>query len=82
MLERLILCEFAVADLTTANANVFYELGLGYAVRPSSTVLAFAEGGRELPSMSLLCGPKLSTHSFAVSRPIGAMPTPASTRLR
>ena len=25
MFERLILCEFAVADLTTANANVFYE---------------------------------------------------------
>src|SRR5207237_1246710 len=24
MFERLILCEFAVADLTTANANVFY----------------------------------------------------------
>eukprot|EP01031_Cornospumella_fuschlensis_P049371 gene49371-60437_t len=24
MYERLILCEFAVADLTTANANVFY----------------------------------------------------------
>jgi hypothetical protein len=27
MFERLILCEYAVADLTTANANVFYELG-------------------------------------------------------
>ncbi|MDH3530674.1 MAG: DUF4071 domain-containing protein, partial [Acidobacteriota bacterium] len=27
MYERLVLCEFAVADLTTANANVFYELG-------------------------------------------------------
>ena len=25
MFERLILCEYAVADLTTANANVFYE---------------------------------------------------------
>src|SRR5499433_1490885 len=46
MFERLILCEFAVADLTTANANVFYELGLRHAVRPWSTVLIFAEGGR------------------------------------
>jgi tetratricopeptide (TPR) repeat protein len=46
MFERLILCEFAVADLTTANANVFYELGLRHAVRPWSTVLLFAEGGR------------------------------------
>ena len=49
MFERLILCEFAVADLTNANANVFYELGLRHAVRPSSTVLVFAEGGGQLP---------------------------------
>src|SRR5438046_8767627 len=49
MFERLILCEFAVADLTTANANVFYELGLRHAVRPASTVLVFAEGGGQLP---------------------------------
>jgi hypothetical protein len=34
MFERLILCEYAVADLTTANANVFYELGVRHAVRP------------------------------------------------
>lgn len=46
MYERLILCEYAVADLTTANANVFYELGLRHAIRPWSTVLLFAEGGR------------------------------------
>jgi tetratricopeptide (TPR) repeat protein len=49
MYERLILCEFAVADLTTANANVFYELGLRHAVRVSSNVLVFAEGGARLP---------------------------------
>lgn len=49
MFERLILCEFAVADLTTANANVFYELGLRHAVRPASTVLIFAEGAGQLP---------------------------------
>ncbi len=46
MYERLILCEYAVADLTTANANVFYELGVRHAVRPHSTVMIFAEGGR------------------------------------
>ena len=46
MFERLILCEFAVADLTTANANVFYELGLRHAVRPWSTVLMFGQGSR------------------------------------
>lgn len=46
MFERLMLCEYAVADLTTANANVFYELGVRHAVRPWSTVLLFAEGTR------------------------------------
>lgn len=46
MFERLILCEYAVADLTTANANVFYELGLRHAVRPWSTALIFADGER------------------------------------
>ncbi len=46
MFERLILCEYAVADLTTANANVFYELGLRHAVRRASTVSIFADGER------------------------------------
>lgn len=46
MFERLILCEYAVADLTFANANVFYELGIRHAVRPHSTVLMFAAGTR------------------------------------
>ncbi len=49
MFERLILCEYAVADLTTANANVFYELGLRHAIRAWSTVLIFALGGSQLP---------------------------------
>jgi tetratricopeptide (TPR) repeat protein len=49
MFERLILCEYAVADLTTANANVFYELGLRHAVRPWSTALLFSKGGGQIP---------------------------------
>ncbi|CAN5362494.1 hypothetical protein BH24GEM3_BH24GEM3_14900 [soil metagenome] len=48
MFERLILCEYAVADLTTANANVFYELGIRHAVRPFTTVSLFA-GSSRLP---------------------------------
>ena len=48
MFERLILCEYAVADLTMANANVFYELGVRHAVRPWSTVLIQA-GEPRLP---------------------------------
>lgn len=49
MFERLILCEYAVCDLTTANANVYYELGLRHAMRPSTTILIFAEGTGQLP---------------------------------
>ena len=49
MFERLILCEFAVADLTSANANVFYELGLRHAVRLHATQLLFAQGWGQLP---------------------------------
>jgi uncharacterized protein DUF4071 len=46
MFERLVLADYAVADLTTANPNVFYELGVRHAVRPYSTVLVSAETKR------------------------------------
>jgi hypothetical protein len=46
MFERLILCDYAVADLSTANANVFYELGIRHGIRPHSTVLIFGSGMR------------------------------------
>ncbi|MES9995288.1 TRAFs-binding domain-containing protein [Desulfovibrio aminophilus] len=46
MFERLMLCDYAVADLTTANANVFYELGVRHGIRPYSTVLIFGKGFR------------------------------------
>src|SRR5215207_2389242 len=49
MFERLILCEYAVVDLTTANPNVFYQLGVRHSVRPYSTVLLYAEGTKQLP---------------------------------
>src|SRR5699024_5199728 len=44
--ERLMLCDYAVADLTTANPNVLYELGVRHGIRPHSTVLTFAKGMR------------------------------------
>ncbi len=46
MFERLMLCDYTVADLTTANANVFYELGIRHGIRPHSTVLMFSRGSR------------------------------------
>lgn len=42
MFERLLLCDYAVADLTTANPNVFYELGVRHATRPATTLAVFA----------------------------------------
>jgi MAP3K TRAFs-binding domain len=46
MFERLVLADYAIADLTTANANVYYELGVRHAVRPYSTVLVSADVAR------------------------------------
>ncbi len=46
MFERLMLCDYAIADLTTANANVFYELGIRHGIRPYSTILTFGQGSR------------------------------------
>jgi len=46
MFERLMLCDYAVADLTTANPNVFYELGIRHGIRPHTTVVVFGKGMR------------------------------------
>jgi hypothetical protein len=46
MFERLTMSRYSVADLTAANANVFYELGVRHAARPYSTVLLLAAGER------------------------------------
>lgn len=46
MYERLMLCDYAIADLTTANANVLYELGIRHGIRPHSTIMMFGEGTR------------------------------------
>jgi tetratricopeptide (TPR) repeat protein len=46
MFERLLLCDFAVADLTGANPNVYYELGIRHAIKPRTTALLVCEGVR------------------------------------
>lgn len=46
MYERLILCDYAVADLSTANANVFYEVGIRHAVKPHTTITIFSKNSK------------------------------------
>jgi hypothetical protein len=52
MFERLMLCEFAVADLTTINPNVLCELGIRHGARPHTTILIFGKQTR----LPFLCG--------------------------
>ncbi len=42
MFARLLLAEFVVADMTAANPNVFYELGVRHAAKPYTTIPLFA----------------------------------------
>src|SRR4051812_48216991 len=42
LFEALLLCDYAIADLTLENFNVFYELGIRHAARPSSTLTVTA----------------------------------------
>jgi hypothetical protein len=48
MYEQLLTADVVVADLSTANANAFYELGVRHAMRPHTTI-AIAESGLEYP---------------------------------
>jgi hypothetical protein len=47
--ERLIMSEYVVADLTTANPGVFYELGVRHAAQPGRTVLISAAKSAQIP---------------------------------
>ena len=43
MFERLLLSDYVLADLTAANPNVFYELGVRHTARPATTLTIFAK---------------------------------------
>lgn len=42
--ERILLCDYAIVDMTTVNANVFYEYGLRHAARRRHTLPIIASG--------------------------------------
>jgi hypothetical protein len=39
MYERLLMADLVIADLSTANINAFFELGVRYALRPKTTIV-------------------------------------------
>lgn len=45
MFARLLMSEFVIADMTSANPNVFYELGVRHTARPYTTIALFATLG-------------------------------------
>ena len=49
MYEKILLCDFCVADITNANPNAYYELGMRYAVKPHSTIPIIASSHFPLP---------------------------------
>lgn len=49
MFQRIIFCDIAIADITFDNPNVYYELGIRHAVRPSSTIILCEKTHRTHP---------------------------------
>ncbi len=76
MFERLMLCHYAVADITGANPNVFYELGIRHAMRPRSTVIVFAEGTVLPFDIALVRG--ISYKTDGAGEPVGVEATLAA----
>ena len=66
MFERLMLCQYAVADITGANPNVYYELGIRHAMRPRCTVILFAAGTTLPFDIALLRGIPYQTNEAGV----------------
>jgi len=48
MLERLYFADLVLADMTIPNGNVYYEIGIRHAARPSGCVLLGADWSRQL----------------------------------
>ena len=82
MFERLMLCNYAVADITGANPNVYYELGIRHAMRPRSTVILFAAGTTLPFDIALLRGIPYQTNEQGVPSNPAACAAAISKQLR
>lgn len=49
IIEHILKAEFIIADLTTRNANVFYEVGLAHAFRDAENVILIARSMDDIP---------------------------------
>lgn len=49
MYEQLLTADVVVADLSTANKNAFYELGVRHALRPHTTIVICEDGAQSFP---------------------------------
>lgn len=49
MYARILFCQFAIADITFNNPNVYYELGIRHAVRPHTTILIHENSLDKIP---------------------------------
>lgn len=49
MYERLLTADVVVADLSTANKNAYYELGVRHALRPHTTIVICEDGAKSFP---------------------------------
>src|ERR1700741_2152113 len=49
MYEQLLMDDVVVADLSRSNNNEFYELGVGHALRPHTTIVICEDGARSFP---------------------------------
>jgi hypothetical protein len=82
MFERLMLCPYAIADITGANPNVYYELGIRHAMRPRSTVILFAAGTMLPFDIALLRGVPYRTNDLGVPADPAACAATIARQLR
>jgi hypothetical protein len=79
MLERLYFADLVLADMTIANSNVYYEVGIRHATKEEGCVLLAADWSRQLFDVAHPTGRASSRRHWTRPRASG---TPISRRCR